>query len=64
MSVVERYPFSAAPVYPPELSARGKEGKVDATYDVDATGRVDMTTIMECRYLGGPTEEETAEHWA
>jgi TonB family protein len=43
--MVERFPFSAAPVYPPELSARGKEGKVDATYVVDATGRVDTTTI-------------------
>ena len=43
--MVERFPFSAAPVYPPELSARGKEGKVDAMYVVDATGRVDTTTI-------------------
>jgi TonB family protein len=42
---VERYEHSAIPVYPPELSARGKEGKVDATYVVDTTGRVDTTTI-------------------
>ncbi|HEY8256396.1 MAG TPA: energy transducer TonB [Gemmatimonadales bacterium] len=43
--MVERYEFSAAPVYPPELSARGKEGKVDATFVVDAGGQVDTTTI-------------------
>jgi TonB family protein len=44
--MVERYEFSAAPVYPPELSARGVEGQVEATYVVDATGRVDTTTIQ------------------
>jgi TonB family protein len=44
--MVERYPFSAVPVYPPELSARGVEGQVEATYVVDATGRVDTTTIQ------------------
>jgi protein TonB len=43
--MVERYESSAAPVYPPELSAKGKEGKVEAEYVVDATGRVDTTTI-------------------
>jgi TonB family protein len=43
---VERYDDSAVPVYPPELSAQGKEGKVDASYVVDATGRVDTTTIQ------------------
>jgi TonB family protein len=42
---VQRYESSAAPVYPPELSARGTEGKVEATYVVDTTGRVDTTTI-------------------
>ena len=42
---VERYESSAAPVYPPELSARGTEGKVEAAYVVDTTGRVDTTTI-------------------
>ena len=42
---VERYESSAAPVYPPELSARGTEGKVEASYVVDTTGRVDTTTI-------------------
>lgn len=46
---VERYAHSAAPVYPPELSARGKEGKVDATYVVDTAGRVDPTTIRVMR---------------
>ena len=44
--MVERYESSAAPVYPPELSARGTEGKVDASYVVDTTGRVDTTTIQ------------------
>jgi TonB family protein len=43
--MVERYDFSAVPVYPPELSAQGKEGAVDATYVVDTTGWVDTTTI-------------------
>lgn len=42
---VERYPHSAVPIYPPELSALGNEGKVDAIYVVDTTGRVDTTTI-------------------
>jgi Gram-negative bacterial TonB protein C-terminal len=44
--MVQRYEGSAAPVYPPELSAQGKEGKVDATYVVDTTGRVDTTTFQ------------------
>jgi hypothetical protein len=43
--MVERYESSAAPVYPPELSARGPEGQVEAAYVVDTTGRVDTTTI-------------------
>ena len=43
---VQRYESSAAPVYPPELSARGTEGKVEAAYVVDTTGRVDTTTIQ------------------
>jgi TonB family protein len=46
---VERYPYSAAPEYPPELSARGVEGKVEATYVVNARGRVDTTTIRVMR---------------
>ena len=44
--MVERYEGSAAPVYPPELIARGTEGQVQATYVVDTTGRVDTTTIQ------------------
>jgi TonB family protein len=44
--MVERYESSAAPIYPPELSARGTEGLVEATYVVDTTGRVDTTTIQ------------------
>jgi TonB family protein len=44
--MVQRYEGSAAPVYPPELSAQGKEGKVHATYVVDTTGRVDTTTFQ------------------
>ena len=47
--MVERYPFSAAPVYPPTLSERGVEGSVDATFVVDGTGRVDSTTIRVLR---------------
>jgi TonB family protein len=42
---VERYPYSAVPEYPPELSARGVEGRVDAIYVVDTRGRVDTSTI-------------------
>ncbi len=42
---VERYSWSAAPVYPPELSARGVEGSVIATYVVDTIGRVDTSTV-------------------
>jgi len=47
--MVERYPFSAAPEYPPELSGRGVEGSVDAMFVVDVTGRVDTTTIQVLR---------------
>jgi TonB family protein len=44
-AIVERYEWSAAPVYPPVLAEAGIEGLVRATYVVDATGRVDTTTI-------------------
>jgi TonB family protein len=44
--MVERYEASAAPVYPPKLSALGKEGRVQATFVVDTTGRVDMTSVQ------------------
>ncbi len=47
--MVERYASSAAPVYPPELSARGTEGAVEAEYVVDAEGRVDTTSIRVMR---------------
>jgi TonB-like protein len=47
--MVERYEYSAVPVYPPELSVREKEGGVEATYVVDITGRVDTTTIQVLR---------------
>jgi hypothetical protein len=43
--MVERYPSSAAPIYPRELIAIGVEGLVQATYVVDTVGRVDTTTI-------------------
>jgi TonB family protein len=42
---VERYDGSAAPVYPPELIARGVEGMVQAMYVVDTAGRVDTSSI-------------------
>ena len=47
--MVERYESSAAPVYPPELEARGTEGTVEAMYVVDTSGRVDTTTIHVIR---------------
>jgi TonB family protein len=43
--MVERYAWSAAPVYPSELIALGTEGLVQAEYVVDTLGRVDMTTV-------------------
>ena len=44
--MVERYEGSAAPVYPRDLIATGTEGQVQATYVVDAAGRVDTTTFQ------------------
>jgi TonB family protein len=44
--IVERYEGSAAPVYPRDLLAVGVEGRVQAIYVVDSTGRVDTTTIQ------------------
>ena len=44
--MVERYEASAAPIYPPKLSALGKEGRVQASFVVDATGRVDMASVQ------------------
>ena len=43
--LVERYEFSAAPIYPPALSAMGKQGRVHATFVVDTTGQVDMASV-------------------
>jgi TonB family protein len=43
--IVERYEGGAAPVYPRDLLAVGVEGRVQAIYVVDSTGRVDTTTI-------------------
>jgi TonB family protein len=43
--MVQRYPESAAPVYPPDLLADGAEGLVQAIYVVDSTGWVDMSSI-------------------
>ncbi|HET7600319.1 MAG TPA: TonB family protein [Gemmatimonadales bacterium] len=44
-SAVQRYEWSAAPVYPPELLASGTEGVVYAQFIVDTTGMVDTTSI-------------------
>lgn len=44
-AMVERYEGTAAPAYPSDLAEAGVEGVVRATYVVDATGRVDTTTI-------------------
>lgn len=44
--MVERFDGSDAPIYPPELSAAGREGQVRAVYVVDTTGRVDTTSIQ------------------
>lgn len=43
--MVERYESSAAPIYPPKLSAMGKEGRVQATFVVDTTGAIDMSSV-------------------
>jgi TonB family protein len=53
-SMVERYPWSAAPAYPPKLLADGTEGTVYAQFVVDTTGAVDMTSI---RVLTSPHPE-------
>jgi TonB family protein len=47
--MAERYEWSAAPIYPPDLLAMGAEGLVQATYIVDTTGMVDTTTIQVLR---------------
>ena len=42
---VERYEWSAAPLYPPQLLAEGAEGVVYATFVVDTSGLVDPTSV-------------------
>ena len=44
--MVERYEGSAAPIYPPDLIAMGREGQVQAVYVVDTLGGVDTTTVQ------------------
>jgi TonB family protein len=44
--MVERYESSAAPIYPPRMSALGREGHVQAAFVVDTTGRVDTTSVQ------------------
>jgi Gram-negative bacterial TonB protein C-terminal len=51
--IVQRYPSSAAPIYPKELLAIGAEGLVRTTYVVDTVGQVDTTTI-KVMYSDGP----------
>jgi TonB family protein len=53
-STVERYPWSAAPAYPPKLLASGTEGTVYAQFVVDTNGAVDTTSI---RVLTSPHPE-------
>lgn len=42
---VERYEWSAAPAYPPDLAALGAEGVVRAFYVVDTLGTVDTVSV-------------------
>lgn len=45
-------PTSAAPVYPPDLEARGIEGHVIVRFVVDSTGYVDMASVMTVEATG------------
>lgn len=45
-SAASRDPASAAPLYPPDLEARGVEGHVIIRFVVDSTGVVDLTTLL------------------
>lgn len=45
-STVQRYPWSAAPQYPPELLRANIEGSVAVTYVVDTTGFADSSSIQ------------------
>lgn len=44
-SAAVRYPESAAPVYPPELMAKGVEGYAALRFIVDSTGLIDLATV-------------------
>ena len=61
-AMVERFEGTAAPVYPLDLAEAGVEGLVRATYVVDTTGRVDVTTIriMSSDHPGFTTSVQTA----
>jgi TonB family protein len=61
-AMVERYEGGAGPAYPSDLAEAGVEGLVRATYVVDATGRVDTTTIriMSSDHPGFTTSVQTA----
>jgi TonB family protein len=45
-SEAARDPNSAAPVYPPDLEARGIEGHVIVRFVVDSTGLADISTVL------------------
>jgi TonB family protein len=44
--MVERYDWSAAPAYPPNLAALGTQGVVRARYVVDTLGVVDTASVL------------------
>lgn len=48
-SIVQRFPDSDAPLYPPVLLAQAVEGSVHMRYTVDTTGRADMRTTEVLR---------------
>jgi len=45
-STVQRYPWSAAPQYPPELLSANIQGSVSVTYVVDTTGFADSSSLQ------------------
>lgn len=47
--MAERFPSSAAPIYPHDLLAIGVEGSVQTTYVVDTSGMVDTTSVAVLR---------------
>jgi TonB family protein len=44
-STVQRYPWSAAPQYPPDLLSANIQGSVSVTYVVDTTGFADSSSL-------------------